>query len=332
MIRIRTFPIILFLAVIFSIATHAQEGITQLRITEGIDEGIAKMQIELNTSLLLTAMSVCMIDGTLPDTSGIDISKEAAQTLFSMWQSTSEMICPISNVERKCLHRMQGGYQVRDIPVSMLAAPEEDREHNLVINYTKDGKIDDIFVAIDNTRIDQILLNNVSVEDLTRRMKILDFVEQFRTAYNIKDLNHIKKVFSNNALIITGKVVVEKPNSDQVIKNIGNERIVYQTQTKQEYVTKLERIFANNKYINIEFDDIEVMTHPKYTEIYGVTLKQKWNTTNYSDVGYLFLMIDFKDDDNPLIHVRTWQPEKYNGRELAREERFHIGSFGKLNR
>jgi hypothetical protein len=43
-------------------------------------------------------------------------------------------------------------------------------------------------------------------------------------------------------------------------------------------------------------------------------------------------MIDFKDDNNPLIHVRTWQPEKYNGKELAREERFHVGSFGKLNR
>ncbi|MDR0725107.1 MAG: nuclear transport factor 2 family protein [Prevotellaceae bacterium] len=330
--KLRTPLIIIFLIAVFSIKIQAQEGITQLRITAGIDEGISKMQIEMNTSLLLTAMSVGIIDGSIPDTSGIDISKEAAQTLFSMWQSTSEMICPISTVERKCLHRLQGGYQVRDIPVSMLAAPEDDRDHNLVINYTKDGKIDDIFVAIENSRIDQILLNNISVEDFSRRMKILDFVEQFRTAYNIKDLNHIKKVFSNNALIITGKVIVEKPNSDQVLQNIGKEKIVYQTQTKQEYVTKLEGIFANNKYINIEFEDIEVITHPKYNEIYGVTLKQKWNTSNYSDVGYLFLMIDFKDDDNPLIHVRTWQPDKYNGKELAREERFHIGSFGKLNR
>jgi hypothetical protein len=311
---------------------RAQEGVTRLHITDGIDEGIAKINIELNTSLLLTAMSACIIDGTIPDTSGIEISDEAVQTLFSMWQSTSEMICPISNVERKCLHRMQGGYQVRDIPVSMLAAPDDDREQNLVINYTKDGKIDDIFIAIENSRIDQILVNSASVEDLARRIKILDFVEQFRTSYNIRDLNHIKKVFSNNALIITGKVVVEKPNSDQVLKNIGTEKIIYQTQTKQEYVDKLARIFTDNKYIKIEFDDIEIMTHPRYNEIYGVTLKQRWNTTNYSDVGYLFLMIDFKDDNNPLIHVRTWQPEKYNGRELSREERFHVGSFGKLNR
>jgi hypothetical protein len=330
--RLKTTSIIILLIVIYSIGTQAQEGVTHLRITEGIGEGIAKMQIELNTSLLLTAMSVGIIDGSVPDTSGIDISKEAAETLFSMWQSTSEMICPISVVQRKCLHRLRGGYQIRDIPVTMIAAPDDDKDHNLVINYTKDGKIDDIFVAVENSRIDQILLNNVSVEDLTRRIRILDFVEQFRTAYNIKDLNHIKKVFSNNALIITGKVVKEKPNSDQALQNLTAEKIVYQTQTKQEYVTKLASIFARNKYINIEFEDIEVMTHPKYTEIYGVTLKQKWNTSNYSDVGYLFLMIDFKDDNNPLIHVRTWQPAIYQGRDLAREERFHVGSFGKLNR
>jgi hypothetical protein len=330
--RLKAFSIIFFLITVFSIRTQAQEGITQLRITEGIDEGIAKMQIELNTSLLLTAMSTCIIEGSIPDTSGIDISKEAVQTLYSMWKSASEMICPISVVERKCLHRLRGGYQIRDIPVSMLSAPENDREHNLVINYTKTGKIDDIFVAIENSRIDDILSSQVSVEDFTRRMKILDFVEQFRTAYNIQDLNHIKKVFSNNALIITGKVVIEKPNSDQVLQNIGHAKIIYQTQTKSEYVEKLARIFKENKYINIDFDSIEVMTHPKYTEIYGVTLKQKWNTSSYSDVGYLFLMIDFKDDNNPLIHVRTWQPAKYNGKDLAREERFHIGSFGKLNR
>ena len=27
-------------------------------------------------------------------------------------------------------------------------------------------------------------------------------------------------------------------------------------------------------------------------------------------VGYLFLFIDFNDPDKPLIHIRTWQPER----------------------
>ena len=29
---------------------------------------------------------------------------------------------------------------------------------------------------------------------------------------------------------------------------------------------------------------------------------------HYSDEGYLFLVWDFSDEENPKIHVRTWQP------------------------
>ena len=75
------------------------------------------------------------------------------------------------------------------------------------------------------------------------------------------------------------------------------------------------------------------MKHKKYPEIYGVTFKQHWNTTRYSDVGYVFLLIDFQDEENPIIHVRTWQPEKYaNGKKLERDKVFGLGTFGDYNR
>ena len=70
----------------------------------------------------------------------------------------------------------------------------------------------------------------------------------------------------------------------------------------------------------------------KYNEIYGVTLKQFWNTTNYSDVGYIFLMIEFKDDENLIIHVRTWQPEKVGTHTIAKDDVFSLGKFGNYNR
>ena len=43
----------------------------------------------------------------------------------------------------------------------------------------------------------------------------------------------------------------------------------------------------------------------------------------------MFLLIDFEDKDNPVITVRTWQPEKYDGRDLKRDEIFQIGDFVK---
>jgi hypothetical protein len=327
---IRNTFFIFFLAFALSSSNaQAQEGITQVHLIDGIDEGFTKTQIEQNASLLLTAMSKSVIDGTEPDTTGIAITDEAAATLRDLW-NTSAMICTVSDVARKCYIRTQGGYQVRDIPVTMLAAPEEEQKQDLALNFTKDGTIDEVFIAIHS--ITGILEKNITVKDFTKRQKILDFLEQFRTAYNTKDTAHIRKVFSNNALIVTGKVVREKPKSDQALKsNLTRERIEYVTYSKESYMSRLKSRFIINKYIRIEFSEIEIVRHPSHKNVYGVTLKQKWNSSTYNDVGYLFLLIDFKDENEMLIHVRTWQPDKYNGKELSREERFNVSSFKKLN-
>ena len=178
-------------------------------------------------------------------------------------------------------------------------------------------------------RYDQIMAEKSSDLDYARRQVIIDFVENFRTAYNRKDIKLLNSVFSDKALIITGKVVAEKPNSDIDRLTLKNNKVVYIKQTKQEYIQKLTRIFKLNNYVNVKFEDIDVVQHPKYDDIYGVTLKQYWHTSHYSDEGYLFLMIDFRDADKPLIQVRTWQPYKNNVGQVItkKEDVYHLGSF-----
>jgi len=307
---------------------NASIDVFWLIITDGLNKQEVKKQIEKNTTFLFTAMAIAVMKDTLPDLSAISISPEAAKTLLSMW-NTSAMGRPEKNIERQCLLRPQGGYQVRDIPVLMLEAPEKDKKQSLVINYTNTGAIDDIFIAVHG--IVDFYDHNANVSDFVRRQKILDLVERFRTAYNMKDVGLLEKVFSNNALIITGKVIREKPNSDQLLKNnLPAERIEYVTQTKEQYLKKLKLIFDMVKYINVVFEDIEISTHTKFSEIYGVSLKQKWNASNYSDEGFLFLMIDFKNESEPVIQVRAWQPMMFKGQQLKPEEKFRTTSFGDL--
>ena len=158
---------------------------------------------------------------------------------------------------------------------------------------------------------------------------IINFVENFRTAYNRKDIKMLNSVFSDKALIITGKVITEKPNSDVERMTLANNKVVYINQTKQEYLRKLAGVFKITKYINVKFDDIEVVQHPKFDDVYGVTLKQYWHTDRYSDEGYLFLLVDFRDTDNPQIQVRTWQPYKDKHGQVITQKKdvFHLGSF-----
>ncbi|MCI6830321.1 MAG: hypothetical protein MR924_13905, partial [Prevotella sp.] len=48
--------------------------------------------------------------------------------------------------------------------------------------------------------------------------------------------------------------------------------------------------------------------------MYGVRLHQSWKSSTYSDEGYLFLLWEFPEDgSDPIIHVRTWQPEIVGG-------------------
>lgn len=296
-----------------------------LVITDGLSNSYLKTCVENNISNFLIACNESVISGRRLKLDDDVISKEAKTTVLDMWK-TSPMSCPVSKIEEICIET-PNGYQVRNIPVLMLAADEDKQEQELVFSLDKQGTINDVSIAIEEHKYKEIMSEHESVQDLYRRQVIVDFVESYRTSYNRKDIDYIESVFSDNALIITGKVIKEKPKSDYALRSLSSERVVYQKRTKKEYIANLKRAFSVNKYINVIFDEVEVIQHPKFTDIYGVTLKQEWYSDRYSDVGFVFLMIDFQDELHPLIQVRTWQPEKVNGQVLNRDEVFSLGDF-----
>jgi len=313
--------------IFFTLSSYAQFNV-KFRISDGIKDPALIATIERNTSLFLSELGSAFTYETLPDFTNIpnfSIAPEAVKTIHNTWELTGSFSCSVSELERKCIHKAGGGFQVRDIPIYMPVAEETGQEQEIVINFTSKGGIDAIHLIAPNKSIASILNSGLSVKEFSRRQIILDFVEQFRTAYNTKDLDFLQKVFSDNALIITGNVVKEIPSKD--ILQIPQEKIVYKTQTKTQYLEKLSYIFKINKYLNVEFKDYEIQQHPKHPELYGVVFFQDWNTQYYKDKGYVFLMIDFANEKEPIIHIRTWQPEKYNGKQLAREEIFRVTSF-----
>jgi len=309
-----------------SISLNAQFGNSKLVLTEGVINEQLKQTIETNISAFLQSCNKAVMEGKNPNLDKNATTKDARDRFLSMWK-TSPMSCNVSLIERHCLTRPAGGYQIRGIPVTMLDAPEEEQDQELVFNLTADGKVDDIFIPVDIHQYNGIISNNNEEEDINRRLMVLDFIENFRTAYNRKDLPFLKTVFSNDAIIITGKEVKIKPNSDGVMQSLPQSKFVIQVSTKKEYMDGLQRVFKKNTYINLSFDDIIVLQHEQYEDVYGVTLKQDWRSSTYNDVGYLFLMIDFKNELLPEIHVRTWQPAEFKGETLRHDEIFQMGNF-----
>lgn len=151
----------------------------------------------------------------------------------------------------------------------------------------------------------KILSGRLDETDSVSRRRILSYCEHLRTAYTTRDIDFIRQVFSDNALIIVGHVV-KNAKSDMAY----SEKVQYSIRTKKEYVERLERIFKTKKELDVKFSDFRIMRHPTMPGIYGVTLRQKYACDSYNDDGYLFLLWDFRNPSLPLIHVRTWQPSK----------------------
>ena len=200
------------------------------------------------------------------------------------------------------------------------------------------GKITDFRFALDAQVRESMTNCGNGVVDKERSMLILQYIERFRTAYNTKDINFLQDIFSDDALIITGKVVTRKSFQDATIKI--SPQVTYKKQNKTQYINNLRRAFARNQWIDVKFEQIAnggstgcggITRSDKNPNLYGVRLRQEWKSSTYSDEGYVFLLWNFADPDKPEITVRTWQPEFLDAaktQRLPEEEIFSLSTVG----
>ena len=153
----------------------------------------------------------------------------------------------------------------------------------------------------------KVISGKLEEKDADNRRMILNYCEHLRTSYTTKDIDFLRQVFSDQALIIVGNVVRSADNNSATGIE-GDEKVTFSLKTKKEYLERLEMVFAANKKIDVKFTDFRIMRHPTMEGIYGVSMKQKYTSDRYSDDGYLFILWDFRNKSMPLIHVRTWQP------------------------
>ena len=294
-----------FILVLLPVLCYSQSETVSLIITGGISNDKLKNNIEFSTSKVLTAINNAYVleekDLKLSDRC---ITSEAIEKFNELWKEQS-FFCKVS-VVREPLVKNNKTYQIRNVPVLF----NNDELLEFVIDYTDDGRVNDFNIALE-VRQYKSVLEATGVVDQTRREIILNFLENMRTAYMRKDIGFIEKLYSEEALIITGKVIKKiDSNNDYITNNLTSRQVEYQVSTKKEYIERLKSVFANTPYLVLNFDSISITRHKKFSNFYGVLLRQKWVTSNYDDDGILFLLIQFNNQENPLIWVRTWQDAK----------------------
>ncbi|MBO7197755.1 MAG: hypothetical protein J6V28_03055 [Tidjanibacter sp.] len=199
------------------------------------------------------------------------------------------------------------GIYCRSIPMQFSFPGNKKFVENVVFEFDGSGKISSLQFGLERTSLEGITSKKQWSDGA--KMVIINFLENYKTAFALERLDYLQSVFSEDALIITGRVVRPTTIENQI--NLQNRQYIeYNRQTKEEYMGNLKRNFAANEYINLRFSTLRVSKMNRGDkQIYFLEVKQDYYSSNYGDTGYLTLLFDVEDYRKPIIHVRTWQPE-----------------------
>ena len=205
--------------------------------------------------------------------------------------------------------------QVRSVPVVYKL---DDVNKKVVVEklcfICEDGKISWVNFALEDSYIDDAIERNETSKDLQERLLGINFMEYYKTIFNIQEADLIADIFADSAKIFVGYVKRTEevpPNMLRELNNKLEEKMEMKQFTKEQYITRLkDYVFANNKYINLQFRDTELIKRSSVRPIYAIQLHQDYYSSTYSDQGYLLLFVDFSTKGEPKIFFRYWQEEK----------------------
>lgn len=184
---------------------------------------------------------------------------------------------------------------------------------DVAFTFNKDGKCENVAFGLGAEATNNIMVKPTGWKEETREL-ILEFMENYKTAFCLKRIDFIENIFHDEATIITGseaKVASINPMNERQVTSTGQKIIKYNRYTKEQYIEKLRKVFKANEFINIRFTECDVQWQEAAEgELFSIQIAQDYCSSNYADQGYLFLMVDATNHDAPQIKIRTWQPEK----------------------
>ena len=194
--------------------------------------------------------------------------------------------------------------------------------------FDENNKIENVAFGLGDMAENGIFNNKAKWSDDVREI-IVSFMENYKTAYSLERLDYLRDIFDDEAVIIVGNVVRKhtanaKPMDGMSISLKGQDVIKYNRYTKDDYITHLSRCFNRNDFINLRFTNHQIQWLEKFDDqrIFAINIRQEYNSSTYADDGYLFLLVDMTKPEEPLIKVRTWQPN-----EVSIDKLYNAGDF-----
>lgn len=209
----------------------------------------------------------------------------------------------------------------RSIPMQFDFARNVSFIRNIAFRFDKNTKkVKSLAFRLTDITESQILAKEMWSNDA--RLTLINFIEDYQTAYALQRRDYLEQIYSESALIVVGSVLKERKKTDDV-RMKEEVKVKYDTLSKGQYLARLNNVFDNNEFVNLNFTTTKFNTVNGKNNVIGVQLRQEYFSSSYSDVGYLFLMVDLRGA-MPVIHVRTWQPNETPVDELIDNTSFNL--------
>jgi len=331
------------LTIIFTLFAGMILAQTRVTITLNDDctrhhPALVNKKLDVTLSDFFTSLNSACAENKKPNFEGVKIIPGAIDMVMQLWDSISPFTYNLDYVSfEHCVifDKNEGVFHVR-LPIDFVkrekyvkkrdqknfdnAAIKIDFKHaEIKVKFDSQGQI------IGVRRLDPEVsmfssCDSSQNEDVKHKTEIvINKLSEFSGAYFYKDISVLNKLFKQDAVVIVGKECKVKQKCldtpQHLLPFISNRtalKTIRLTQyTAQQYLRNLNNVFRANKDIYIRFDDVRICKVFNTDNLYYVQLMQTWRSSNgYHDIGYLTLIWDFNEGDNPIVASRIWMPKK----------------------
>ncbi|MEO9887679.1 MAG: hypothetical protein ABJR05_12335 [Balneola sp.] len=291
--KIKSIFSVLVLTMLFWLGGEAyaqtSDSDTEFILEAGINERSARF-IEGKIEDILSAINSWVIheEDRFPDETGVDSLKRliSREELISKYDTLSSIIL-----------NFEGTFEVPRIFLQPRFGGEFEYTE-LIFTLSLQGALIGVRKADNILNIDRIINRNLQVNE-EEKAQIESFLNTYSRIFSEKDPSSLRTLFNEDALVVVGSR----------IGNSENFRYTrYQTET---YLSRLEsNTLVERNEVEVLFDSLIAYRHPQKEDVFGFQVYQYWNTTAYSDRGYMFFIVDLSGEQ-PKLLARFWQESPF---------------------
>jgi hypothetical protein len=177
----------------------------------------------------------------------------------------------------------------------------DDQQQQVALAFT--FALDGTFLRVNQNTREYAIHRILSADrtDIAEDQATVDrFLASYQQAFTQQDVQLIDELLDPNALMITGE------HDDQL------DKVDYYRFNRREYIGHVqESVFLEGNSIEISFDSVQAYRDPANPKMVGIYAIQEYQSTVYSDVGYVFFMVSM-DGNQPKLVYRNWSSRPFD--------------------